>query len=99
MAIIETSISDKILTVTVTRPEALNAINGEVMRGLDKVSQEISQNNEIRAAIITGDGEKAFVAGADIKELSALNRVQSLELAQYGQKIFKSFEDCTKRRL
>lgn len=93
---IKTSISDSILTAVVTRPDALNAINGEVMRGLSKITQEINQNHEIRGAIIVGDGEKAFVAGADIKELSALNQAQSLELAQIGQKIFKSIEDSRK---
>jgi enoyl-CoA hydratase len=96
MSHIKTSLSEQILTVIVTRPEALNAINAEVMRGLREVMQEISQNNEIRGAIIVGDGEKAFVAGADIKELSALNQAQSFELAQRGQKIFKSIEDSTK---
>jgi enoyl-CoA hydratase len=93
---ITTSLSDNILTVIVTRTEALNAINTEVMAGLSKVTQEISQNNEIRAAIITGDGEKAFVAGADIRELRALNQSQSLELAQFGQNVFKAIEDCGK---
>lgn len=84
------------MTVVVTRPESLNAINAEVMGGLREVMQEIVQNQQIRGAILTGDGEKAFVAGADIRELSALNKEQSLELAQKGQKIFKSIEDCPK---
>lgn len=96
MPAIQTSLSDKILTVVVTRPEALNAINADVMRALGEVAQEIRQNPEIRAAIIVGEGEKAFVAGADIKELSALDQAQSLELALKGQKIFKSIEDCPK---
>ena len=96
MSSIQTSLSNQILTVLVTRPEALNAINAEVMRGLREVTQEISQNHEITGAIIVGDGEKAFIAGSDIKELSALNQVQSFELAQNGQKIFKSIEDCSK---
>jgi enoyl-CoA hydratase len=96
MPFIQTNLSEQILTVLVTRPEALNAINAEVMRGLREVTQEISQNHEIRGAIIVGDGEKAFVAGADIKELCALNKEQSFELAEFGQKIFKSIEDCPK---
>lgn len=93
---IKTLISDSILTVVVSRPDALNAINAEVMRGLSEATQEINHNHEIRGAIIVGEGEKAFVAGADIKELSALNQAQSLELAQTGQKIFKSIEDSRK---
>lgn len=93
---IKTLISDSMLTVVVSRPDALNAINAEVMRGLSEATQEINHNHEIRGAIIVGEGEKAFVAGADIKELSALNQAQSLELAQTGQKIFKSIEDSRK---
>lgn len=96
MSAIQTSLSDQILMVTVTRPEALNAINHEVMSGLQTVTHEINQNSEIRGAIIVGDGEKAFVAGADIRELSVLNHQQSFELAQRGQNIFKAIEDCTK---
>jgi enoyl-CoA hydratase len=93
---IKTSLSDQILTIVVTRPEALNAINGEVMRGLREVTQEISQNHEIRGAIIVGDGEKAFVAGADIRELNSLNKQESFELARFGQKTFKAIEHCSK---
>lgn len=96
MPVINTSLSDQILTVVVTRPEALNAINAEVMRGLNDVAQEIRQNEQIRGAIIVGDGEKAFVAGADIRELSSLNQTESLELARFGQKTFKSIEDSNK---
>lgn len=66
------------------------------MHELGELAKQIAQNNEIRACILTGDGEKAFVAGADIKELSVLNKDQSFELAQLGQKIFKSIEDCPK---
>lgn len=96
MASIQTTLTDKILTVTIARPEALNAINAEVMNGLLQVAAEINNNADIRGAILVGDGEKAFVAGADIKELSALNQSQSFELAQQGQKIFKLIEDSSK---
>jgi enoyl-CoA hydratase len=96
MSVITTELQGTILSVTINRPESLNAINKDVMDALRQVVQEIVQNEGIRGAVLTGAGEKAFVAGADIKELSALNRTQSLELAQKGQEIFKSFEDCAK---
>ena len=96
MPSIQTTLTDKILTVIITRPEALNAINAEVMNGLREVTEEINRNAEIRGAILVGDGEKAFVAGADIKELSVLSQSQSFELAQNGQKIFKAIEDSSK---
>ncbi|HEY0771816.1 MAG TPA: enoyl-CoA hydratase-related protein [Sphingobacteriaceae bacterium] len=93
---IKTELQGSILVVTVNRPEALNAINNEVMSTLGEIVQGVGQNDEVRGVILTGEGDKAFVAGADIKELSVLNKQQSLELAQKGQKIFKSFEDCAK---
>jgi enoyl-CoA hydratase len=96
MPVISTELSANILFITVNRPESLNAINRDVMNGLREVMQEIGKNNQILGAILTGSGEKAFVAGADIKELSALNKEQSFELAQIGQQIFKSIEDSSK---
>ena len=58
-----TSLENNILTVTINRPDKLNAINNQVMDDLSAVVQEIYDNTEIRSAIITGAGSKAFVAG------------------------------------
>jgi enoyl-CoA hydratase len=96
MSLLKTQHANSILTVTISRPDALNALNSEVMDGLHKIMQEVYQSASIRGMILTGEGEKAFVAGADIKELAALNKQQALELAQKGQKLFKSIEDCHK---
>lgn len=85
-----------ILTVTISRPDALNALNSETMDGLCKIMQETYQSHEIKGVIIIGEGEKAFVAGADIKELSSLSQAQALKLSQKGQEIFRSIEDCEK---
>ncbi len=90
------SLSNGILTLTISRPEAMNALNRDVMEALEQVSQECHQDTAIRGVILTGAGEKAFVAGADIRELSSLNREEALKLALKGQKIFKSFADCPK---
>jgi enoyl-CoA hydratase len=66
------------------------------MDGLRQLLQEVYQRNEIRGVIITGDGEKAFVAGADIKELASLSQAEAVKLSQKGQEVFKSIEDCPK---
>jgi enoyl-CoA hydratase len=93
---LKTQNANGILTVTVSRPDALNALNNEVMDGLHNIMQEVYESAAIRGMILTGEGEKAFVAGADIKELSALNKQQALDLAQKGQRLFKYIEDCPK---
>jgi len=85
-----------ITTITVTRPAALNALNLETLSELRSAMQEVYSRNDIKAIIITGDGEKAFVAGADIKELAGLDREKTKELTENGQKIFKMIEDCPK---
>jgi enoyl-CoA hydratase len=85
-----------ILVVTISRPDALNALNVEILDRLREVMQEVYRNNETSGIIITGDGDKAFVAGADIKEIAALNEEKALELAQKGQNLFKQIEQCPK---
>lgn len=93
---IKTTTANNILTITMSRPEALNALNMKSLDELDKVITEASHNKDVRGLIITGDGEKAFVAGADIKEIANLTREQAIDLAERGQKLFKKIEDCSK---
>ena len=90
-----TSLEDNILTVTVNRPDKLNAINEAVMRELGEVVQEIYSNPEIRSAIITGAGPKAFVAGADISEFSG-GREDGTAMSKKGQDIFSGIESSPK---
>jgi len=96
MSVIQTHHTNNILIVTISRPESMNALNAEVLDGLDKIIQEVYQNDTIKGIILTGAGEKAFVAGADIKELASLNKEQAFALAQKGQKLFASIENCPK---
>ncbi len=91
-----TSTEKNILTVTINRPDKLNAINRQVMADLDQVIQEIQTNKEIRAAIITGSGAKAFVAGADISEFQGLNKKEGMAMAKKGQDIFARIEQSAK---
>jgi enoyl-CoA hydratase len=85
-----------ILTVTINRPDKLNALNKQVFNDLEAVVNEIEQDSSIKAAIITGSGPKAFVAGADISEFGGLSGQQGMDLARRGQAIFFSIENATK---
>lgn len=91
-----TGLSDKIFTITINRPDKLNALNRTVMEELNEAVDEIYQNKEIAAAIITGSGTKAFVAGADISEFNGLSKKQGQELAKKGQDIFLKIENSHK---
>lgn len=96
MTFLKTEIRDSTFVVQISRPEALNALNQGVMDELGQTLQSACQNAGVAGIIITGDGEKAFVAGADIKELAVLNGLEAAKLAQKGQNLFRSIENCTK---
>jgi enoyl-CoA hydratase len=82
--------------VTVNRPQKLNALSREVVGELDDAFARIASDPAIRAAILTGAGEKAFVAGADINELAALSPHESRQLALRGQAVLRRLETCGK---
>ncbi len=96
MPILQAENTSGILLVTLSRPDALNALNAETLENLHKVMQEAYQNSSIRGIILIGDGEKSFVAGADIKELSVLNPEEAFILAQKGQSLFSFIENFPK---
>ena len=91
-----TGLENNILTVTVNRPDKMNALNLRVMQELESVIDEVYKNKDIYSVIITGSGEKAFVAGADITEFVGLTSQQGLSLAKKGQDIFFKIENCPK---
>jgi enoyl-CoA hydratase len=85
------------LIITVNRPDKMNALNKDVIEEMGKVLEEVYSNAEIKSAIITGAGEKAFVAGADISEFQALDATGGSGLAKIGQaKVFDKIENCPK---
>ncbi|SMO95445.1 enoyl-CoA hydratase/isomerase family protein [Gracilimonas mengyeensis] len=86
---------DGICTLTINRPEKLNALNNLVLEELDEAFDAINEEYKIRAVVITGAGEKAFVAGADIKELSTLDPASGEKVSKKGQDIFQKIEDMT----
>lgn len=85
-----------IYTITINRPDKLNALNKDVFTDLDNAVNEINSNPEIKCAVITGAGAKAFVAGADITEFGGLDKVGAMALAKRGQDIFFKIENCKK---
>jgi enoyl-CoA hydratase len=91
-----TSLNNGILTITINRPDKLNALNSQVMQELDQVLTELLNQSEVRSAIITGSGSKSFVAGADIAEFVGLDTAQGMQLAQKGQAIFARIEQSPK---
>lgn len=93
---IVTALDNGILTITINRPDKLNALNRDVFNDLNTVLTEIYSNNDIKSVIITGSGPKAFVAGADISEFSGLSNDQSKALAKAGQDTFSRIEHAPK---
>lgn len=85
-----------IVRLTINRPEKLNALNNQVLNELTEAFKEIQINNDIKGVILTGSGDKAFVAGADIKELADLDERSGRMASQKGQQIFQSIEDTRK---
>ncbi len=90
------SIEESIAIIIVNRPQKLNALNKATITELGIAIAEVENNSEIKAAILTGAGEKAFVAGADISELSLLGMIEATEASRFGQKVFSKFEKCSK---
>ena len=91
-----TSLENNIFTITINRPDKLNALNKQVFTDLNTALDEVYANKEIKSVIITGSGEKAFVAGADISEFSSLTLEQSMALAKAGQDTFFRIENSPK---
>ena len=91
-----TNLQNGIFTITINRPDKLNALNTMVLNELETVVQQVCEDENIKAAIITGQGAKAFVAGADIAEFLEVNDEQGAALSRKGQQIFFKIENCPK---
>ena len=86
-----------ILTITLNRPTKLNALNAATIRELGQAIEQARADAAVRGIILTGSGEKAFVAGADISELAAAASPEAArELAEYGQRVFRRYETSPK---
>lgn len=85
-----------IMTVTISRIEKMNALNQKTLEEIKRAIQKAYDEDNIRAVIFTGAGEKAFVAGADISEIAELTDVNARKFAENGQEIFEMIEMCPK---
>ncbi|MDN3675452.1 enoyl-CoA hydratase-related protein [Flavobacterium branchiarum] len=91
------SIEEKIATVTINRPTKLNALNKKTINDLQKAFKLLGKNNDVRVIVLTGSGEKAFVAGADISEFANYTIEEGTALAAEGQeKLFDFIENLKK---
>ncbi len=85
-----------VAVVTINRPAVRNALNGDTMRELREVMEELRHDASVRAIVLTGAGDKAFVAGADINELAVLSPVEGKEHARSGQAVLDFIENLGK---
>jgi enoyl-CoA hydratase len=88
--------SEGIATITLNRPEALNAFSKEVVEEILQVLEDIRRDENVRVVVLTGAGEKAFSAGADIKAMIGINPLKARELSLMGEKLCASFENLEK---
>ncbi|HOV85603.1 MAG TPA: enoyl-CoA hydratase-related protein [Syntrophobacteraceae bacterium] len=89
-------IRDGVGILTFNRPKALNALNVETLEELNDVLDRVREDDAVRVLILTGSGEKAFVAGADISEFPRMNALQAHRFAERGQEIFSKLEELPK---
>lgn len=87
---------ENITTITINRPDKLNALNSQTMSELKNIFSELKTDSETYVVIITGSGEKAFVAGADISELNKLDVISGKDFAENGQEVFNIIENLDK---
>ncbi len=85
-----------ILHLTINRESKLNALNFATLEEIRNIFNEVSDNKVIKGVIITGAGDKAFIAGADISEIAELNELNARKFAENGQDIFSLIENCHK---
>src|SRR5580700_3624743 len=86
----------KIYIITINRPDKLNALNKTVIRELGEAVDEVYENPLIHAAIITGSGNRAFAAGADIRGFAGLSKEEGILLAKQGMDVFFKIENAPK---
>ncbi len=89
-------VKDQVARITVHRPKVLNALSRQTMQELDACIGEAGRDEAVRALILTGSGDKAFVAGADINELASQTAASGREFSLYGQAVFSRLEHLGK---
>jgi len=85
-------VQDRVAVLSVNRPDKLNALNEQTIRELGEAMDEITRRDDVGGVILTGVGEKAFVAGADIAELATMGPVDGIDVSRLGQQVFRRIE-------
>lgn len=89
-------IKDKIATIKVNRPKALNALNSETLDDLKNAVEELEANKDVWVVIVTGEGDKAFIAGADILEMKDMTALKGMQFSQKGHEAISGLENMSK---
>ncbi|SHJ52173.1 enoyl-CoA hydratase-related protein [Tepidibacter formicigenes] len=89
-------ISNHVGVLKINRPKYLNSLNIKTLNEINMFLDEIKKDNDLYVLIITGEGDKAFVAGADIKEMKDMNSIEAMEFSKFGNKVFKKIENLEK---
>ncbi|MBI4409040.1 MAG: enoyl-CoA hydratase/isomerase family protein, partial [Gemmatimonadetes bacterium] len=87
---------ENLATITINRPDKLNVLNADTVAELDAAFHELAADDAVRGVILTGAGDKAFVAGADIGELSRMGPLTGVEVSRRGQETLRFIEKLTK---
>ena len=93
---IKKEIRDQVGILTIDRPDALNAMNPGILRELDQSVKNMIASEDVGVIILTGAGEKAFIAGADIKLMQQLDNDEALDFGKLGQEVTMTIEDSPK---
>ena len=92
MSVVTLENNKHIAIITINRPDQYNALNQTVLEELSGIVNRVAEDNSIRAVILTGQGEKAFIAGADIKEMAEMNTKEAIQFSKLGQDLTVKIE-------
>jgi len=95
-ATIKVEVAENIMTLTINRPDKMNALNFATLGEIESAFKEAATQKEVKGIIVTGAGEKAFVAGADISEIAGVKESEAYEFSKNGQRIFAVIEASAK---
>lgn len=84
--------AEDVVTATITRPEAFNALNAEVLLGIDRLIEQVRADATVRVLVVTGSGAKAFSAGADLKEFDGIGIEAAQDKMRFGQQVMRHLE-------
>ncbi|WP_010621914.1 enoyl-CoA hydratase-related protein [Paucilactobacillus suebicus] len=86
-------VKDGIGTLTINRPKSLNALNSDTLREIGETLNEVKDNTDVKVLVITGSGQKAFVAGADISQMVSMNPIEAAALSELAHKAFHTIQE------